>query len=236
MSFILWYTASDGSKVETEFKEDASIIDLRNRDIVEFDASQLIDNNHIKELRLAGNRIPRIDLTPLKSCNRLKKILLDDTTEGETLLRDSTMEKLSKQVLYDKISNFNSLSFLPSLDSVKYTFSLLKRREPKWKLIHLFLNSLYLLGLGWMGNLDIGVKSSERLLKRILKSGDDKEIQNILMTALIGQIDRRGSTINLDVNEMKKHGDLVMRIDDVVDLRTEEMKDQYVPVLTLDID
>ncbi|MHA1949452.1 MAG: hypothetical protein ACXAAO_11635 [Candidatus Thorarchaeota archaeon] len=236
MSLVLWYTKSDGSKVKANFSEDASIIDLSNRDIVEFDASQLMDNDHIKELRLDGNRIPRFDLTPLKSCNRLKKILLDDSTEGETLLRDSTMEKLSKPVLYDKISNFESLSNLPSLNSVIYTFSLLKRREPKWKLIHLFLNSLYLLGLGWMGNLDIGIKSSERLLKHIAKSGYNKEIQNTLMTALKDQIDRGGSTINLDVEEMKKYGDLVMRIDDVVELRTEEMKGQFVPVLALDID
>ena len=79
-------------------------------------------------------------------------------------------------------------------------------------------------------------KSSKRLLKRILKSGEDKEIQNILMTVLIEQIDRRGPTINLDVDEMKKYGDLVMRIDDVVELRTEEMKGQFIPVLTFDID
>ena len=58
----------------------------------------------------------------------------------------------------------------------------------------------------------------------------------MIMTSLIDQIDRGGPTIDLDVESMKKHGELAIRIDDVVELRNEEMKHQYVPVLTFDLD
>ena len=118
MSFVLRYVTSNGTIMEYEFERNDSIIDLSNRDIFEFDVSQLKSNNHIRELRLNGNNISRMDLTPLLSCKTLKTLRLDDATEGETILRDRTMEKISKRVVYDEITNFDSLSYLPSLDSI----------------------------------------------------------------------------------------------------------------------
>ena len=236
VSFVLRYTTSEGTQSETEFDKEARTIDLSNKDIIGFDTSQLVPNNQVKELLLDGNNISRLDLTPLLSCKNLQTIELDYETDGETILSDSVMEKLADEVLYDEITNFDALSYLPSLDSIRYSFPYVRKREQIWKLIHLFQNALDVLGLGGMGILDIGIKESERILKEILKTGCRDEIKETLMTALIEQIDRGGPTINLDVEFMKKHGELVMRIDDVVELRNEEMKHQYVPVLTFAID
>lgn len=131
MSYILRYIQSDGTQKESEFDSGESTIDLSNRDIVQFDVSQLRSNGRITELRLDGNKLSRVDLTPLRSCKKLQTIILDDTTDGETILSDSSMEKISKDVVYDEITNFDSLSYLPSLNSIGYSLPYVKKREPK---------------------------------------------------------------------------------------------------------
>ncbi|MBY8999031.1 MAG: hypothetical protein KGD60_14990 [Candidatus Thorarchaeota archaeon] len=199
MSYILRYIQSDGTQKESEFDSGESTIDLSNRDIVQFDVSQLRSNGRITELRLDGNKLSRVDLTPLRSCKKLQTIILDDTTDGETILSDSSMEKISKDVVYDEITNFDSLSYLPSLNSIGYSLPYVKKREPKWKLIHLFQNALFVQGLGWMGLLHISIQKTERLLKELTSSGNTDKIQNVLLTLLIDQIDQGGPTIDLDV-------------------------------------
>lgn len=212
------------------------MIDLRNLDIVDFDVSQLMSNNHMKKLDLNGNKIPRVDLTPLTSCKRIQEVVLHGSTEGETILSDSTMEKISEEVVYDEITNFDALSYLPSFNSLLYSLSYVRKHEPKWKLLHLFRNALVVQGFGWMGLLDIGMKKIEHFLKNLSSSGFTETDQNELMALLIKQIDRGGTTIDLEIESMKRYGELVIRIDDVVKLRNEEMKLPFVPVLTFGID
>ncbi|MCJ7817831.1 MAG: hypothetical protein MUP60_03170 [Candidatus Thorarchaeota archaeon] len=236
MSEVLHYISSDGSLREIKYDIHDSFVNLSNLDILHFDVSQLAVNDRMRKLNLEGNKIRRIDITPLVECKKLDTIMLDDETEGETILSDSTIEKIAKEEVYDAITNSDSLSFLPSVDSISYSFPHVRKREPKWKMLHLFQNALFTLGLEWMGILDIGLKKSEQILKKLLLTGFTNEIQKNLLSSLIAQIDQLGTTINLDVESLKQYGELAIRIDDVLDLRSKEMKNQYVPVLHFAID
>ena len=231
MSFVLRYITTDGNESTSQFDKDEPNIDLSNKNIVEFDVSQLIGRKDTEILNLQGNRIPRLDLTPLRSCKRLDTILLDGSTDGETLLSDSTMEKISDDDLYHEIINFDALSYLPSLESIRYVFPHIRKHEPPWKLLHLFRNTLIHLNLGWIGYLDVEVKQCERLVKKLLFDSFTADVQTDLINALIEQIDRGGPTIDLDVESMKDYGELVIRIDDVVEQRIREMERQVVPIL-----
>ncbi len=231
MSFVLRYITTDGTVESSHFDEDETHIDLSKKNIADFDVSQLINNKKIEILNLQGNKIPRLDLTPLRSCKRLDTILLDGWTDGETLLSDSSMDKVSNEILYHEIINFDALSYLPSLDSIRYIFPYVRKREPKWKLLHLLRNTLIHLDMGWMGYLDFGPKQCERLVKKLLSDGLTEDVHDQLVTGLIEQIDRGGPTIDLDVESMKDYGELVIRIDDVVEQRVREMQSQVVPIL-----
>ena len=236
MSLVLNYTRADGTLGEAVFDKDSSIINLENLDIETFDTSQLASNSRIKKISLNGNPIPRVDLTPLISCRRLKEIEIHGDTEGETILSSNSMEDISKDVVYDEISNFDALSFLPSLDSILFSLPYVRKHEPDWKLIHLFRNALVVQDLGWMGLLDIGMKTIKKYLGDLTPSGFSDSTKLELVKHLIDQIDRGGTTIDLEVEGMKQYGNLLMRIDDVVELRHEEMRGQYVPVMTFGID
>ena len=230
------YITSEGSQREKEYDNHDSTIDLSNLDIRHFDTSQLMSNNRLRELRLNGNNIERLDITPLISCKKLGTLILDGETDAETILSYETMEDIAKEILLDAVETFDALTLLPSLNSIRASYDYVRKNEPDWKMIHLFLNSLQVIGLGWMGMFDIGLNESKKILKQLLESGDSQEIQTRLLTLLAEKIDNGDPTIDLDIHMMKHYGDLVMRIDDVVEQRTAEMKNQFVPVMAFPID
>jgi len=236
VSDVLQYITSDGNLREKKYDRNDSTIDLSNLDIRHFDASQLATNDSLRTLKLAENKMARFDITPLIECKKLGTLILDGETNVETLLSYDTMEEKSRDVVFDAVDDFDAPSYLPSLNSIRISYDCTKKREPDWKLIHLFVNSLRVTGFGWMGMLDIGVRQSKDVLEKILESGNTPEIQNILLSYLIERIDSGQPTINLDVESMTDFGDLVLRIDDVVEQRTAEMKDQFVPVLAFGLD
>ncbi|MGY5879895.1 MAG: hypothetical protein RTV31_06570 [Candidatus Thorarchaeota archaeon] len=236
MSDILYYITSDGSQREKRYDVHDSTIDLSNLDILHFDTSQLMSNNLVRELRLNSNNIERLDITPLVSCKKLGTLILDGETDAETLLSYETMEDIAKEVLLDAVETFDALTFLPSLTSIKASYDHVRRNEPDWKMIHLFQNSLRVIGFGWIGMFDIGLKESMQILKQLLDSGNLQKIQDRLLSLLAEKIDNGNPTIDLDIQMMKHYGDLVMRIDDVVEQRTDEMQNQFVTVMAFPID
>lgn len=232
----LQYSVSDNELNKLTYDSEDSTIDLSNRDIVQFDTSQLVANTNLRELRLNDNKIERLDVTPLISCRNLRTLILDGTTDAETILSHDTMEDVASEVVLDAIETFDALTFLPSLDAIQSSYDYVRKYEPDWKVIHLFQNSLRVIGCGWMGMLDIGLKESRNILEQILGSGDSKELQARLISILAEKIDNQEPTIDLDIQVMKHQGDLVMRIDDVVENRVAEMNRQFVPVMKFPID
>jgi len=233
---ILYYITSDGNLREKKYDANDSTMDLSNLDIYNFDTSQLMFNNRLRELRLNGNSIDRLDITPLISCKKLGTLILDGETDAETILSYETMNDIAKEVLLDAVETFDALTFLPSLNSIRASYDCVRKAEPDWKLIHLFQNALRLIDCGWMGMLDIGLKERKQILKQLLDSENSQEIKDQLLSLLVDKINNNNPTINLDIQMMKHYGDLVMLIDDVVEQRTAEMKNQYVPVMTFPID
>jgi len=236
VSDILTYITSDGTLREKEYTPHDSTIDLSNLDIHHFDVSQLATNNQLRKLQLDGNNIARLDITPLIECKKLGTLILDGETDVDTILSYDTIEDVAKEVVCDAVDEYDALSYLPSLNSISASYMYVRKYESDWKMIHLFQNSLRVVGFGWMGMLDIDLKKSEQILKQLLNSGNSHEIQNELISLLIGKINNGDPTIDLDIEMMKHHGDLVMLIDDVVEQRMDEMKNQVIPVMTFPID
>jgi len=236
VSDVLRYITSDGSLREKKYDDNDSTVDLSNLDIHHFDTSQLMSNDRLRELRLNGNKIERLDITPLIECKKLGTLMLDGETDVDTILSYETMEDVAKEVVYDAVDEFDALSFLSSLNSISASYKYVRKHEPDWKMIHLFQNSLRVAGFGWMGMLDIGLKKSEQILKQFLDSGNSQELQNQLISLLVGKINNGDPTINLDIDMMKHYGNLVMLIDDAVEQRMDEMKNLVVPVMTFPID
>ncbi|TFG31377.1 hypothetical protein EU528_06380 [Candidatus Thorarchaeota archaeon] len=236
MNDTLKYITSDGIHREKELDNHSSTIDLSNLDIRHFDTSQLASNQSLRKLRLNGNNIERLDITPLITCKKLGTLILDGETDAETILSYETMNDIAKEVLLDAVETYDALTFLPSLNSIRASYEYVRNDEPDWKVIHLFQNALRVIDCGWMGMLDIGMKESKLILKQLLDSGNSPEIKDRLISLLVDKINHNHPTIDLDIQMMKHYGDLVMLIDDVVEQRTAEMKNQYVPVMTFPID
>lgn len=236
MSDVLKYVTSDGTLREKEYNPHDSTIDLSNLDIRDFDTSQLANNDRLRKLQLDGNNIARLDITPLIECKKLGTLILDGETDVDTILSYDTMEDVAKEVVNDAVDEYDALSYLPSLNSIRDSYKYVRKHEPDWKMLHLFQNALRVTGYGWMGMLDIGLKKSEQILKQFLDSENSQEIQNQLISLLNKKINNRNPTINLDIETMTKYGDLVMLIDDVVEQRIDEMKNRVVPVMTFPID
>lgn len=236
VSNVLKYITSEGKLKEIESSVNDTTIDLSNLNIQHFDTSQLIEYNSMRELHLNENKIERLDITPLVSCKKLDTLILDGETDAETILSHGTMEEISKEVILDAVETFDALTYLPSLNSINASFDHVRKQEPDWKMIHLFQNSLRVIGCGWMGMLDIGLKKSMQILKQLLNSGDSQDIQDTLLSYLIEVIDNKEPTIDLNIESMKDFGDLVLLIDDVVEQRNSEMRNQFVPVLEFAID
>ena len=236
MSNVLKYFTSEGKLKEFQSSINDRTIDLSNLNIQLFDTSQLIAYKSLRELHLNENKIERLDITPLISCKRLNTLILDGETDAETILSYGTMEDIAKEVILDAAENFDALTYLPSLNSIKASYDHVRKQEPDWKMIHLFQNSLRVIGCGWIGMLDIGLKKGTQILKELLNSGYSQDIQDTLLSYLIEVIDNKEPTIDLDIESMKNYGDLVLLIDDVVEQRNAEMRNQFVPVLAFDID
>jgi len=236
VSDVLKYVTSDGTLREKEYNPHDSTIDLSNLDIHQFDASQLSTNDRLKKLRLDGNNIARLDITPLIECKKLGTLIVDGETDVDTILSYDTMEDVAKEVICDAVDEYDALSFLPSLNSIRASYKFVRKHEPDWKMIHLFQNLLRVTGFGWMGMIDIGLKKSEQILKQVLDLGNSQELENQLISLLVGKINNGAPTIDLNVEKMTQYGDLVMLIDDVVEQRMDEMKNLVVPVMAFPID
>ncbi len=233
---VLKYITSEGKMKEFESSVNDKTIDLSNLNIQHFDTSQLVAYNSVRELHLNENKIERLDITPLISCKKLSTLILDGETDAETILSYGTMEDTAKEVIIDAVETFDALTYLPSLNSINASYDHVRKQEPDWKMIHLFQNSLKVIGYGWMGMLDIGLKKSTQILKQLLNSGYSQDLQDTLLSYLIEVIENKGPTIDLDIESMKDYGDLVLHIDDVVEQRNAEMRNQFVPVLAFAID
>jgi len=236
VSDTLEYVTSAGELKKFKYDHSDSTLDLSNLNLSEFDASQLILYNNLRELRLNKNNLDRIDITPLVSCKNLRTLILDGETEVETILSNHTMDDIADEVILDAVDTYSSLSYLPSSSSIAFSYKHVLRNGPDWKLIHLFHNTLRVIGYGWMGKVDLGLKKTKMTLETILENGASQKIHDLLFSFLIDQIENHGPTIDLDIQSMKQYGDLVMFVDDVVEQRNAEMNDQYIPVLQFDVD
>jgi hypothetical protein len=236
MSGVIEYVTTDNKSKKIKYRYSDTTLNLSNLDICQFDVSQLESNNNLRELRLNDNNMTRLDITPLTTCKQLRTLVLDGETEVETILSPFTMEDIAKEVLLDAVETYNSLSYLPSLNSIRISYGHVLRNEPDWKLIHLFHNALRVSDYGWMGKVDLGLQKTKQVLQMILDDGFTQEIHNLLFSFLTHQIETHGPTIDLDIESMKNFGDLVMLVDDVVEQRNSEMKNQYIPVLKFDVD
>ncbi len=236
MRNVLKYITSEGKLKEFESSINDTTINLSNLNIQHFDTSQLIAFNSLRELQLNENKIERLDITPLISCKKLNTLILDGETDAETILSYGTMEDIAKEVILDAVETFDALTYLPSLNSINASYDYVRKQESDWKTIHLFQNSLKVIGYGWMGMLDIGLKKSTQILKQLLNSGYSQDLQDTLLSYLIEVIENKGPTIDLDIESMKDYSDLVLYIDDVVEQRNAEMRNQFVPVLAFAID
>jgi len=236
LSDYLEYFTSSGKKKRVTYKSKDSTLDLRNLDILQFDTSQLDSNHNIRKICLNDNKIEQLDVTPLITCKNLRTLILDGETDAETLLSNDTMEDVAREVVLDAVETFDALTFLPSLNAIRISYDYIRKHEPDWKVIHLFQNSLRVIGSGWMGMLDVGLNESRAILEHTLSSGDLKEVEARLVSILAEKIDNGEPTIDLDIQVMKHQGDLVMRIDDVVENRVAEMNRLFVPVMKFPID
>ncbi|MHA1613866.1 MAG: hypothetical protein ACTSYJ_03410 [Candidatus Thorarchaeota archaeon] len=236
MSNVLKYITSEGKLKEFQSSINAKTIDLSNLNIQYIDTSQLMAYKSLRVLNLNENKIERLDITPLISCKKLDTLILDGETDVETILSYGTMEEISKEVILDAVETFDALTYLPSLNSINASYDYVRKLESDWKMIHLFQNSLRVIGFGWIGMLDIGLKKSTQILKELLNSGYSQNIRDTLLSYLIDVIENKGRTIDLDIESMKDYGDLVLHIDDVVEQRNAEMRNQFVPVLAFAID
>jgi len=260
MGISIHFSRADGSHHEEAFNNNVETIDLSSRNISQIDLSSLRSNSslralhlnenqlsvldleplrgctNLRSLHLQENQITRLDVTPLIRCSKLNSIWLDDDVENETLLSNSNMENRASDYVIDQIGTFDSLSNLLSLSAVFHVYQLVKKHEPDWKIVHLFHNALALSGLGGAGMLDVKVSLQRKLLEQIESKTFKDELQEFALSALCAQIDRGGPTVNLDIDFMNLHGDLAIRIDDVLELRQCEMQNVQVPILKWAID
>ncbi|MFX1484506.1 MAG: leucine-rich repeat domain-containing protein [Promethearchaeota archaeon] len=209
------------------------------------DLTPLASCSKLEELHLDWNELSAINLQPLASCHNLRKISL-----RKNLLRDIELTGLGQcpnleelDIEYNAIEtvNLNPLSSCHKLKALRVCAgnSLnIRLVADSWALLWAIASGSFdqiytqyilsqTLGLSKYGMLD------SRFLRELCAIPPDtqidrakEEVRSILVQKMCEQIDSEGTTIGLRIDEILKEGknaDLIVRAEDVVRLRREEM-------------
>jgi hypothetical protein len=169
-----------------------------------------------------------LDVTPLKGYSRMSSLSTDLDTLSVTLL---SSDAFTHDGEFIDVS-FNAPVSYSSLDAIDQVLSYITPYEGSWKIIHLFHQAISLLELAWIGFLDIEVRP---VLSYILLERDKKafisEIKNRMISFIDTQVERNGTTIGLNLEQIKNEsGILTRKIDRIIELRKKEMMGIFIPV------
>jgi Leucine-rich repeat (LRR) protein len=201
------------------------------------DLSPLVMCEDLSVVYLEGNRYRRLDLTPLAPSPRLASgsfevnFKVSSSVEWfETLYSKDNFWGLSNEVQVPL--HYDVPVFCRDLRVIARILTSIVEREPEWKTTHLLHNMLSLLGLGWLGMLDVDARPLLTKLLRIHSRDGRAAVMDSVFTQVSLQIDSGQTTIGLDLQQMAEYPELVDKCDKVIDLRENELK--QVEVLTTD--
>ncbi|MFW9808041.1 MAG: leucine-rich repeat domain-containing protein [Candidatus Thorarchaeota archaeon] len=200
---------------------------LQHNEIKSLDLSPLYYCKSLELLYIEANHFREVDLTPLalfenlgwKTFSRNFEVCSNELRRINVLLKKENFWKLYFE--NEKYAKYDVPVTLSELEIISGIYHKVVDTEPLWKQVHLLHNALTLTGFGWCGIIDSDPQS---LMQEILSSPKSKSLSEKLVALISEQIDRHGTTIGVDLGRMAEFSELATRVDDVHELRKQEMK------------
>ncbi|MFW9931774.1 MAG: leucine-rich repeat domain-containing protein [Candidatus Thorarchaeota archaeon] len=221
-------------------------INLHGNQLQSVDLSPIYATDLLKFLTLHKNRVESendedekysltmkcLDITPIHACKKLTGLMIDDEVMKYSFLSKGQMHE--HPFLESAVGEFifDVPCPIPNLLGIKYLLDILKKDGHEWKLMHLLQEFVALVGLGWLGFLDADPYD---FLSSILNYEDDEDFYSIARNQILveyaKQIDSPGTTFGLDLEKAKKEsGEISRRIDDIVEIRKNEIQNLQIPM------
>ncbi|MHA1929760.1 MAG: leucine-rich repeat domain-containing protein [Candidatus Thorarchaeota archaeon] len=226
-------------------------LEIASNNLTSIDLKPLQNAKNLQRLVLYSNEITSIDLSPLFHCTALEILYFKhnhfqnvdptplalmeelecESFEGHFSTDSSHLRRInilfSKEnfwkLCYDerKKVHYDVPVFLNDIEIISGIYKRVVETEPLWKQIHLLQNALTLTGFGWCGIVD---SDPQPLLHDVFSSPESPPVLEKLVSLISEQIDRNGTTIGLDMDKIKEYSDLAKRVDDVHEIRKQEME------------
>jgi hypothetical protein len=218
----------------------ASLQELRleNGSLRSIDLTPLSSCTSLRRLDLHLNELQRIDMTALFSCAQLDWSTIHHAASQnpsttpkpawlESLLSKEHVVRLIPQKKDFRLRDpwrYDSPVVLPSMAAISLYLPLVKDKEPLWKAIHLLQGALALCSLQWAGFLDTDpIPLIDHLLGE-KSCSINESVREEVSRVLCEQIDKEGTTIGLDMDNMTENRELAIRVSKVLDTRRAEME------------
>lgn len=226
-NIFLEYQTVEGLIEKKEIEAEVREIDLSRRHIARIDLSPLKACKKLESLDLSNNPLYRVDPAPLSKCKELWNLELDSDVQKETFLSRDAI----KSFVPNRLRSFDVYNVplkLYNLKAISFYFSLLRKNESRWKLVHLFQSAITVAGFGWMGYV---IQMDYELLKYMVMQSDLPSILDKTKQAIVElwrkQIDDGCSSIGTDIKDVASNKEIARRISKIIDIRNEEMKQTY---------
>ncbi len=159
-------------------------------------------------------------------------LIENGATRLSFLVVDPVEDKAPYRLRLKWIHDFaEDLSFPKGQSKILEMISHMQMETPLWIHYHLLQCLLSSLGMSWIGFLDGNpIKHLEYIVPRIGQLFGPDEIQKYVTGNILQQIDTGGTTIGLDIDTAKEHGEFAKRIKQVLAKRQSEISEVKVSI------
>ncbi|MHA1928691.1 MAG: leucine-rich repeat domain-containing protein [Candidatus Thorarchaeota archaeon] len=201
-----------------------------NTRLTRLDLTPLSRLTSLQSLNISDNHeLTKLDLTPLSSLTGLQKLDLWENRGLKSLdcfLSKSTLDSLMPLEYLDTVEMPIDYRFTP-LGSFQYIAQLLpivEEHEETWKMHHLIQSTLELLGLEWIGILDMDRESLAVIIQH-WEDGDFREsARNKFLSYWRDCIESGGTTIGISIEHVYDLPELAVMAERVIAMRSHEME------------
>jgi hypothetical protein len=188
----------------------------------------------LEEVGFNRTYLNTVDITPLVACPHLKDIWAHHGTRDDlciTFLSESTVDEVADfrfRTIYSRseprdiyLREYDVPVPIRNLDPIRTLYPIVREYEPDWKRLHLVQCISEIVGVEWLGFLDIDTKKFEV----ILYEEDTSKITSWLVEEFCKQLDKDGTTVGADLGRIKDNSnpEIALRLPDMLELRRREI-------------